>query len=203
MVALRELIKNKKLVRQISLACILVGACEAHAQDSKLSVDNPFATQLTHDNMSKCDDSYSQYYSALLRITSYSYVFLPPDGGTGKRNGPNVEETRIISFSIPEISGSKIYALLHSMDQDSCDTNIQVSNTSFTIPDPSTAAVSYHFHGGFYDCGWILGIHYKNWVQSVDADVRVEYGFNDQLELVPKGPAQISQLHQTGPMMLF
>ena len=87
MVALRELIKNKKLVRQISLACILVGACEAHAQDSKLSVDNPFATQLTHDNMSKCDDSYSQYYSALLRITSYSYVFLPPDEAQGSGTG--------------------------------------------------------------------------------------------------------------------
>lgn len=194
MAASKELTKGNKLIRDISLACILLAACEAHAQDPKLSVDYPFATQLTHDNMCKCDGSYSAYYPSLSRIASYSYVFSPAKGGTGKPNGPNVDQARTIIFTMPEISRSKIYGLLHSMDRDSCDTDVQVSNTNFAIPDPLTATVSYHVDTASYDCGWFLGVHYKNWQASAHADVKIDYGFNDQLELIQRGEPQVSNL---------
>jgi hypothetical protein len=193
--ASRELTRNKNLFRNILLACLVVWSCDGNAQDGKLSVDNPFATQLTHDNMSTCDKSYEPYYPSLSKIVSYAYVFSPPDGGKGKVNGPNVDETRTITFSVAEISRAKINGLLHSMmDQDSCDTSVQVSNTNLTIPDASTATVSFHVDVGLYDCGWFLGVHYKNWKGSAHADVRIDYGFNDQLELVQKGSPQYLNL---------
>jgi LysM domain len=175
-------------------ASLLSGAGAEARDDSNLSVDNPFATQLEHDNMKQCDPSVSKYYDALSRITSFSYRFIPPDGGKGKRNGPTVEETRTIVFTLPEISRSEIYKKLRSAEQDSCEIHVSLSNMSFSIPDLRTAVISYHGDASSFDCGWFLGIHYKNWVASGDADLRIEYGLNDRLDLVQKGPPQLTNL---------
>ncbi|WP_439372974.1 LysM peptidoglycan-binding domain-containing protein [Bradyrhizobium sp. DASA03120] len=191
----KALTRNRRAAIIGALGALFLGGFEAEAQNNtSLSVDNPFGTQLTHDNMSQCDPKASKYYPSLSRITSFSYDFVPPDGGSGKRNGPDVQEARTIVFSVPEIGRSEIVRRIRANEQDSCETYVSLSNINFSIPDARSAVISFHGHGSSFNCGWFLGIHYKDWVASGDADLKIEYGLNDRLELVQKGAPQVTNV---------
>jgi hypothetical protein len=162
---------------------IIAPVSGAEAQDP-LTVLNPFATQLTHDNISKCEAITQPQFNELSKIDTYSYTFTPPNGGDGSPNGPDVQVARRITFPLSEIDIGKVTAAIHTLDQNSCEVDIKVSIIDYQVPSRDKVTLSYHVDGELSDCGWFLGIHYRNWMADGSANVHIGYHLDNQLNLV-------------------
>ncbi|MER8475709.1 LysM peptidoglycan-binding domain-containing protein [Mesorhizobium sp. M1163] len=192
-------------MRTLAAAALLcIAADVACAQsDADLSVDRPFSTSTSIDNVKLCDPNI-QNAEELSRIEKFFYDFVPQKGGDGQDTSPEVTITRNISFSMPEVGSSPISAKIHSFDHSSCESELKTSAIVVDIPDSHHITVSFHVDVSANDCGWFLGVHYKNYSGSGGADIRLSFVLDGNLQMKPDGAPVISNEHyDTNPFFNF
>ncbi|WP_168879113.1 LysM peptidoglycan-binding domain-containing protein [Rhizobium sp. P28RR-XV] len=171
--------------------------------DPDLNVDRPFSTSTAIDNVKLCDPNI-QNAEELSRIEKFFYDFVPERGGDGQDGSPEVTITRNIAFSMPEIGSSPISAKIHSLDHSSCESELKTSDIKVEIPDGHHITVSFHVDVSANDCGWFLGVHYKNYIGSGSADIRLSFVLDSDLQVQMDGNPAISNEHyDTNPFFDF
>jgi LysM domain len=152
--------------------------------DDDLRVENPFITSTSHDNLHECDSELTPAdIDNLTRVRDLFYEFEPPKGGDGSDNGPDVNIKRTMVFDVPEFSLAHLGGVLSQSEQDSCEFHLRLMSPSLTFLDSRRFAVQYHMHASYWECGSFLGIGYKTDLGTADADTRIIYSLDANLQV--------------------
>lgn len=146
--ALKAIIKNSGRILAAVLTAMSCASRQAEAQsdDPNLVVDHPFVTQASHDNLRNCIKDITQTeLDNLSLIQKISYAFDPLLGGDGSPGKPDVNISRYMQFSIPEVGQSAVARTLSSFNSNSCETVVRnlVPERCNTQPSPHSGWLSF------------------------------------------------------------